>query len=155
MKRFLSIIALLFTVMCTALAKGEIVPQYDITGAGSGTEGTILVKVYVYDKKVSDEDLKRVAVHGVVFRGCVGNNSGAQQPAMAKPQAETENAEFCKRFFAQDGDCQKFATIVSGSYDRVKTAKGYKTGAIVQVNKTALRKELEQAGIVRKLSSGF
>lgn len=130
-------------------------PQYDITGAGSGTEGTILVKVYVYGKNISDQDLKRAAVHGVVFRGCSGNESGARQPAMAPPTAEVDNATFCNEFFASDGQCQTFATIVAGSYDRVKTQKGYKCGAILQVNKTSLRKELEKAGVVRSLSSGF
>lgn len=155
MRRFLGLMTLLFAVCITVMAKGDKMPQYDITGAGSGTEGTILVKVYVYSKSVSDEDIKRAAVHGVVFRGCNGNASGARQPAMASPTAETDNAAFCEAFFATDGQCQSFATIVAGSYDRVKTQKGYKSGAIVQVNKTSLRKELEKAGVVRSLSSGF
>lgn len=155
MKRILSLTLLLFTMCIVVVAKGEKMPQYDITGAGSGTEGTILVKVYIYSKNVSDEDLKRVAVHGVVFRGCNGNESGARQPAMASPTAETDNATFCKEFFATGGQCLNFATIIAGSYDRVKTQKGYKSGAIVQVNKASLRKELEKAGVVRSLTSGF
>ena len=73
MKRILSLIILLLAFFVGAMAKGDKIPQYDITGAGSGTEGTILVKVYVYSKSVKDEDLKRAAVHGVVFRGCSGN----------------------------------------------------------------------------------
>lgn len=156
MKRFLTMMALLLAVVVGAMAKGDKMPQYDITGAGSGTEGTVLVKVYVYGKSVSDQDLKRAAVHGVVFRGCSsGNASGARQPAMAPPTAETDNAAFCEAFFATDGQCQSFATIVAGSYDRVKTQKGYKHGAILQIDKASLRKELEKAGVVRSLSSGF
>jgi len=138
------------------MAKSEKMPQYDIAGVGSGTEGTILVKVFVYAKNVSDEDLKRAAVHGVVFKGCSsGNSSGARQPAMASPSAEVDNAAFCEAFFAKDGLCQSYASIVAGSYDRVKIQKGYKYGAILQVDKTALRKELEKEGVVRSLSSGF
>ena len=72
MKKVLSLLILLLFCIMGAMAKGDKLPKYDITGAGSGKEGTILVKVYVYEKKVSDEDLKRVAVHGVVFRGCTG-----------------------------------------------------------------------------------
>lgn len=155
MKKILSLITMLLMVALGAMAKGDKMPQYDITGAGSGTEGTILVKVYVYSKKVTDQDLKRAAVHGVVFRGCSGNASGARQPAMASPTAETDYAAFCSEFFAIDGPCQNYATVVSGSYDRVKTPKGYKSGAILQVDKTSLRKELEKAGVVRSLSSGF
>ena len=145
---------LLFVVL-GVMAKSDKMPQYDITGAGSGTEGTVLVKVYVYSKSVSDNDLKRAAVHGIVFRGCSGNASGARQPAMASPTAETDNATFCKEFFAPDGQCVNYASIVEGSYDRVKTKKGYKSGAILQVDKASLRKELEKAGVVRSLSAGF
>ena len=155
MKRVLSLIILLLTLFIGAMAKSDKMPQYDITGAGSGSEGTILVKVYVYAKSVKDEDLKRAAVHGVVFRGCTGNQSGARQPAMAPATAEDEHEAFCEKFFAADGPCQKYASIVAGSYDRVKTQKGYKSGAILQIDKTSLRKELEKAGVVRSLSSGF
>ena len=156
MKKLFALMALLLCFVMGAAAKGgDDMPQYDITGAGSGTEGTILVKVYVYSKSVKDADLKRAAVHGVVFRGCSGNESGARQPAMAKANAEADNAAFCSRFFATDGECQNYASVVAGSYDRVKTKKGYKTGAILQVDKTSLRKTLEQAGVVRSLSSGF
>lgn len=155
MKRLLNLLVFFLAIGLSAMAKAPQMPQYDITGAGSGSEGTILVKVYVYGKKVSDEELKCAAVHGVVFRGCTGNASGARQPAMASPTAEADNATFCNAFFAEDGQCQNYASIVAGSYDRVKTKKGYKTGAILQVDKTALRKELEKAGVVRSLSSGF
>ena len=145
MKKIFNLLMMLLLISIGAIAKDIKVPQYDITGAGSGSEGTILVKVYVYAKKVTDADLKRAAVHGVVFRGCTGNSSGAYQPAMAAPTVETENAAFCEEFFATDGECQNYASIVAGSYDRVKTKKGYKSGAILQVNKTTLRKELEKA----------
>lgn len=155
MKRLFNVLFMLLFILTGAIAKVEKMPQYDITGAGSGTEGTILVKVYVYGSKVSDQDLKRAAVHGVVFRGCSGNQSGARQPAMAAPTAETDNAAFCQEFFAADGPCQNYATVIAGSYDRVKTQKGYKQGAILQVDKTSLRKELEKAGVVKSLSSGF
>ena len=153
MRRFFCLTAILFFAL-GAMA-GDKMPKYDITGAGSGTEGTVLVKVYVYSKSVKDDDLKRAAVHGIVLRGCSGNASGARQPAMASPTAESDNAAFFEEFFAKDGRCLNYASVIAGSYDRVKTQKGYKSGAILQVDKTALRKDLEQAGVVRSLSSGF
>lgn len=155
MRRVITMLLLLLVAGLGAMAKGEKMPKYDITGAGSGTEGTVLVKVYVYAKKATDQELKRAAVHGVVFRSFAGNASGARQPAMASPEAEADHAAFCENFFATDGPCQNYASVVAGSYDRVKTSKGYKTGAILQVDKTALRRELEKAGVVRALSSGF
>ncbi len=155
MKKVFSLL-LMFVIAIGAMAKDYKMPQYDITGAGSGNEGTLLVKVFVYAKKnVPDEELKRAAVHGVVFRGCTGNNSGATQPPMASPSAEAEHATYCEAFFAIDGQCQHYASIISGSYERVKTGKGYKYGAIIQINKNLLRKDLEKAGIVRSLGSGF
>lgn len=155
MKKKISFIIISLFITASAIAKGLKLPTYDITGAGSGNEGRVLVKVFVYEKSPSDADLKRCAVHGIVFRGCSGNNSGANQPAMASVEAQTDNATFCEEFFAQDGSCQTFASIIESSYERVKTAKGYKVGVIVEINKTALRKHLEKAGLVRSLSSGF
>lgn len=155
---YLTLLAVILVLSgATAYGKGNKPLQYDIEGAGSGVEGTCLVKVWVYTKngKVSDYDYKKAAVHGIVFRGCTGNQSGARQPAMAPATAETDNAAFCEALFAADGPCQNYATIVAGSYDRVKTQKGYKSGAILQIDKTSLRKDLEKAGVVRTLSSGF
>lgn len=154
MKRLLSLL-IAFLIFYSPLFGQESVPQYDIEGAGSATEGYVLVKVFVYKKRVSDQDLKRAAVHGVVFRGCSVSKGGATQPAMAPVSAEHSNKAFCKSFFADDGECQGYATIVEGSYERIKTKKGYKCGATLQVNKAALRKDLEQAGVVRSLTSGF
>ena len=155
MERILSVLLLVILSVLTVSAKGDKLPQYDLTGAGSGNEGMILLKVYVYAKSASDEDLKRCAVHGIVFRGCTGNNSGARQPAMTSPDNEASHQSYCDAFFASDGECQNYASVIAGSYERVNTQKGYKCGAIVQVNKKALRKTLEKAGVVRSLSSGF
>lgn len=154
MKR-LSIILLMCLVAVSAVMAKSKFPDYDITGAGSGNEGRVLVKVYVYGKSASDAELKMCAAHGIVFRGCTGNMSGANQPAMASPTVMTDMATFCEEFFSTSGQVQAYASIVAGSYDRVKTSKGYKCGAIVEVNKTALRQALEQAGVVRKLGAGF
>lgn len=155
MKRLVYFVCALLLMVMSAFAKNDKMPQYDIVGAGSGSEGTVLVKVFVYAKKVTDNDLKRAAVHGVIFRGCSGNNSGASQPAMASPSVETDKASFFNAFFTEDGQCLNYASVVSGSYERIKTSKGYKVGAIIQVNKTTLRKDLEKAGTIRSLSSGF
>ena len=156
MKRITSLIAFSFFVLFSLMAKSNKVLPYDIVGAGSAKEGMALVKVYVYGKKISDEDLKIAAVHGVVFKGYAGGNtSGARQPAMAAAHLESENKEFCDSFFDKNGECQTYATIINGSYDCVKTMKGYKYGAILQIDKVSLRKTLERAGVVRGLSSGF
>jgi GTP-sensing pleiotropic transcriptional regulator CodY len=39
--------------------------------------------------------------------------------------------------------------------DRMKIGKEYKVGVIVSVNVSALRKDLEAAGIIKSLGAGF
>lgn len=150
------IIALIAVVTVTAKDKKKSVEpfSYEITGAGSGTEGTCLVKVYVYGSS-SDAAIKKAAVHGVVFRGFSGTMGGASQPAMAPLSAEELHREFFNEFMDEKGGCQNFASIVPASYERVKTEKGTKVGAVVQVQRTALRHELEKQGVIKSLSSGF
>lgn len=75
------------------------------------------------------------------------------QPWHHRPQRQTMPLSL--RSFSPRTDSAWYASVVGGSYDRVKTQKGYKCGAILQVDKTALRKDLEKAGVVRSLSSGF
>lgn len=148
--------ALLAVVNVSAKDKLKIVDpsKYEISGAGSGTEGTCLVRVYVYGSS-SDAAIKVAAVHGVIFRGFSGTTSGASQPAMAPPSVEETHSEFFKSFLNEKGGCQNFASIVPGSYERVKTAKSYKVGAVVHVMRSSLRHELEQQGVIKSLSSGF
>lgn len=147
--------ALLVLVPAVAFADGD-EPRYDIQSAGSGTYGTTLVKVYVYSKKgkVSDNELKRAAVHGVLFRGVEGRPS--QPPLAGSAAAEKEKADYFNAFFGEEGMYLNYASVLSESYERIKMKKGgYKIGAVVQVSKNKLRQELERAGAIRGLSSGF
>ena len=148
--------ALIAVVNVSAKDKLKVVDpsDYEISGAGSGTEGTCLVRVYVYGN-ASDASIKRAAVHGVIFRGFSGTSSGAVQPAMASETLEETFHDFFKSFLDENGACQNYASIVPASYERIKTQKGTKVGAVVQVMRAALRTELEKQGIIKSLSSGF
>lgn len=151
-----SILAVLLLVPAAVIAKNDKPLQYDIEAAGSGVQGTYLVRVWVYSKsgKVSDEDIKKAAVHGVIFRGFKGGEgSPSQRPIATSTTLEEEKAEYFEAFFGSA--YLQYANIVSGSLQRVKTTKAYKIGAVVQVDKDSLRRELEQAGIVKGLSNGF
>ncbi len=133
--------------------------KYDIASAGSGVQGTYLVKVWVYSKtgKVTDEQLKYAAVHGCIFRGFSGGQGMPSQRAIAtSPTVEQDHADYFKAFFEDENTYLQYASVVGASYERVKLQKkGYKVGAVVQVNKDQLRRDLEKAGIVKGLSSGF
>jgi hypothetical protein len=134
--------------------------KYDIEAAGNGTEGTYLVKVWVYASKadkVNSEALKKCAVHGIVFRGFAGKDGVPSQKPMAQsPALEQEKADFFQAFFENDKTFLRYAGLIEGSTESVKVGKKeYKVGAILSVSKDMLRKDLEEAGIVRGLSSGF
>ena len=61
---------------------------YEMTCLGVGSEGSNLLKVYSYGKNYDKavKQAKHDAVHGILFKGIVGSNGCANQPAMVKPQ---------------------------------------------------------------------
>lgn len=154
------LIALLcFLLPFSAEAKKEKPLKYDIECAGTGGEGTYLVKVTVYASgrnQVTDDMLRKGAVHGVIFRGFKGQEGCISQKALAKsPTVEQEKADFFSTFFEANGQYMTYALMVKGSIETVKVAKEYATSAIVSVSKDLLRQDLEKAGIIRGLSSAF
>ena len=136
--------------------------RYEIQCAGVGQDGTYLVKVWSYSKRgeVAIEQAKKNAVHGVIFKGFLGLEGCSSQKAIATdPNIETEKKEFFETFFEDGGKYMKYVTVSSDGLisadDRKKVGKEYKIGVVVSVMKDALRKELEVAGVIRSLSSGF
>ena len=77
--------------------------RYEIECAGNGTQGTYLIKVWSYSKKVNTaiEQAKKNAVHGVIFKGFAGKNGCvAQRPLFKGPGGEFEHQDYFKNFFA-------------------------------------------------------
>ncbi|MDR1542806.1 MAG: hypothetical protein LBS50_00050 [Prevotellaceae bacterium] len=160
MKKFLILAIMMVFIAGTTSAKKPKQEniRYDIECAGNGSQGTYLVKVWVYTKssKLTSEVLKKYAVHGVIFKGYAGKTNCAQQKPLAQsPVLESERADFFNAFFNIDKAYSKYATEVQGSTERIKVGKEYKYGAVVSVSKDLLRKDLEAAGIIRGLSGGF
>jgi hypothetical protein len=138
--------------------------RYEVQCEGVGNEGTKLIKVFSYSKKpdVAIEQAKKNAVHAMIFQGFNGNSGvgcPTQKPLTNNPGLEQEKKEFFDSFFADGGKYMKFVSVSGdGSIaveDRMKVGKEYKVGVIVSVMYDLLRKDLEAAGIVRSLSSGF
>lgn len=162
MKRKILYLLMLFATVVlseklSAASKNEGL-KYDLVSAGVGAQGTYLCKVSVYSKKgnAKDADLKRAAVHGVIFKGVAGGNGVATQKPMSNPTVEYEKADFFKQFFADDGPYMAYANVEPGTITRTRTAqKEVCVSAIVVISKDELRKYLEKAGIVRGLSSMF
>ena len=108
------------------------------------------------DKKISDQALKRAAVHGVLFRGF--SNPAARQsqkPLAGGPANEAQHIDFYKEFFSEKGTAADYANLVPGSRSVKKVNKEYVVTATVTVNKETLAKYLQQMGVIRGLNSAF
>ncbi|MBO7456394.1 MAG: hypothetical protein J6T71_01055, partial [Paludibacteraceae bacterium] len=132
--------------------------RYEIECAGNAIQGTYLVKVWSYSKKasVAENQCRKNAVHGIIFKGYGGGQGCVSQRPMAnQPGIENQYKDYFNSFFAEGGEFQKYASIMEGTTEIVKVGKEYKVGVVVSVRKDDLRKALEAAGIIRGLNSGF
>ena len=92
----LLIIMLSSALVMSAMSKDEGF-NYEIEGAGTGTQGTYLVKITVItkDKKIADEKIASCAVHGVLFRGFSNKElRQSQRPLAGSAMAESQHADF-------------------------------------------------------------
>lgn len=157
--RAVLIMVLTLTISFVINAKdSDSMPQYEITGAGTGTQGVYLVYVSVVSKKnnPSDNLLKQAAVHGVLFRGFSNKEHRQMQKPLAGSAAnEAQHADFYKDFFSESGNAANYATIIDGSRKVVKSGKEYRITVTASVNKDALRSYLESMGILTGLNTGF
>lgn len=154
MKR--TVLSLIFIIVsscvCFCWAQDKDIIDYEISSAGVGTQGTYLLNVTVTTKKKDfDERLfSCAAVHGALFKGC-----GAKiRPIAGSPMAEQQHADFYNDFF-EKGLFKNYTNIVPNTKSQMKSGKFYKTTATVQVMKDMLRKDLENAKVIKSLTSGF
>ena len=136
--------------------------RYEIEVVQTGTQGTYLIKVWSYSKKpdVAIEQAKKNAVHGIIFKGFTGKATVPGQKALTdNVNLEVEKEEFFKPFFEDGGKYMKFVSMSNdgavAAEDRMKVGKEYKVGVVLSVNVSALRKDLEAAGIIKSLGAGF
>ena len=134
--------------------------RYEIECVGIGKPGTKVVRVWSYSKKatIAQTQSKKNAVHGIIFQGYAAGGQGctSQKPLANNPALEQEKEDFFKDFFAEGGKYMKFVSMSGDNVPTVvKVVKEYKVGVVVVVMSDNLRKDLEAAGVVRGLSSGF
>lgn len=126
--------------------------NYEISCAGVGVQGTYLVEVTSYGKTVDAAlaQMKKDAVHGVLFRGFTGKCS--QKPLAGKPEVENNFKDYFKVFFSDKGDYGKYV-VESNEVAPMptKVGKQYKVTKILSVKKDLLRRDLEKAGIIKPL----
>ncbi|MCC8037874.1 MAG: hypothetical protein LIP02_07060 [Bacteroidales bacterium] len=141
----------------TAAAKPDVQSMaYEIVSDGQSEQGWCMVKVTVVtDSKKDAQEMATVeaaAVHGVLFKGFAGTSvqGSTGEPALLSPTVEAEHADYFKAFFKND-DWRSYVSAVSPSVTVAKRGKKWAGTATVKVNKKALRKTLEGAGIMRSL----
>ena len=137
--------------------------KYEIEGIGTGVQGSYQVKIWSIGsfQEAIIEQAKKNAVHAIIFKGFPDNNRvKGQKPLATNPNLEQEQLAFFDEFFLNGGKYLKFVSLLAnGSIlpeDRIKLGKfEYKIGVIVSVNSAELRKDLENAGIIKGLTTGF
>lgn len=167
MRKLLTLV-LAAAIVCplTAFAKKNdegLAPEYQLEGAGVTSQNAQQVVITIITKKkdkVTEDDLERAAVHGVLFRDYDdATNSGfgsvaSHKSIMGSPTAEAEYVDFFEPFF-KNGDYRKYVQLVSNSRRVVKSGKEWKVSAVVRVNTSALRKDLKKQGMIKDLGSGW
>lgn len=136
--------------------------KYELEASGIATQGTYQVKVWSYtrDPEAVHELAMKNAVHGIIFKG-FGDKERikGQKPLSQSPNLEIEHAPYFAEFFKPGGKFLKFVSLVEQGAiapgDRIQVGKEFKIGIVVTVQVQALRKELESAGIIKSLTSGF
>lgn len=126
--------------------------HYEIACAGTGIQGTYLVEVTSYGKTVDAAlaQMKKDAVHGVLFRGLTGKCT--QKPLAGRAEVENEHKVFFDKFFGKSGDYAQYVVDDPNvAMVPVKIGKQYKVTKVVSVKKDMLRRDLEKAGIIKVL----
>lgn len=151
----------LLLMLCMALFAASTVcgqnAEYNIACAGQGKDGAYMVKVTtrVKDTKKGVEELKKCAVHGVIFRGFMGEAVGCtdQKPLVKDPNVAQEKADFFQTFFSTGGYA-RYVSLVDSSFASTKIKrKNYEVTALFLVDKESLLRYLEQEKIIEGFSN--
>ncbi len=133
--------------------------SYEVMVMEIGTDGTKLLKVWGYAKKkdIAKINAKKNAVAACLFKGAVGTRDKIVKPIVPNPRTADQHQAYFDEFFKTGGNYLQYVGITNDATgkDIVKMKKGYKVGVIVSVNYDALRKEMERAGVVKKLSEAI
>ena len=106
--------------------------NYEVVTLGVGADGTKIFKIYVTEKteRKAIPLAKKAAIEVCVFRGLPATSTVSATPALCSLSDEQKHAAFFEEFFAPGG-------------------------LEVQVLYNNLRNDLQDAGVIRSLSSGF
>ena len=133
--------------------------KYEIEMAEVGEPGTLVVKVWCYNKKpqISEDIAKMNAVKGVLFKGV--SDSGRMKGRKALVEDGYENHQDYFDDFFKEGKYAKYSRVALNNYveqnSLIKVGKLYKIGKIVVISFNDLRKQLETDKVIKGLDYGF
>jgi len=160
MKKLFLLMALVSIIISNALAKGGSDDvRYEIEMAEVGEPGTLVVKVWCYNKKpqISEDIAKMNAVKGVLFKGV--SDSGRMKGRKALVEDGYENHKDYFDDFFKEGKHAKYSRVALNNYveqnSLIKVGKLYKIGKIVVISYNELRKQLETDKVIKGLDYGF
>ena len=160
MKKWFMIMALICLIAPLGLAKDKVDDnRYEIEMAEVGEPGTLVVKVWCYNKKPQiSEDLAKInAIKGVLFKGV--SDSGRMKGRKALVEDGYENHKDYFDDFFNDGKYLNYTRVALNNYveqnSLIKVGKLYKIGKIVVISYNDLRKQLETDKIIKGLDYGF
>lgn len=158
-KTFLLVMMTLFVTSYISAKDKADDNRYEIEMAEVGEPGTLVVKVWSYNKKpqVADDVAKMNAIKGVLFKGV--SDSGRMKGRKALVEDGYENHKDYFDDFFGDGKYAKYARVAMNSYveqnSLIKVGKLYKVGKIVVISFNDLRNQLETDKIIKGLNYGF
>lgn len=160
MRKVLLTLVLLCMIAPICLAKEKADDnKYEIEMAEVGEPGTLVVKVWCYNKKpqISEDIAKMNAVKGVLFKGV--SDSGRMKGRKALVEDGYENHQDYFDDFFKEGKYAKYSRVALNNYveqnSLIKVGKLYKIGKIVVISYNDLRKQLETDKVIKGLDYGF
>lgn len=162
MKRlFVLIISILmFSVSLSAdkVDKDTMQWRYEVQDLGiqQSQQGKYVFKIWTYSKNPKKALMQagKNAVHAVIFKGF-----GVHPSLISDATAYHKNKAFFDEFFKDGGQYQMYIHFINNGAiapaDNIKLPNEYKIGVKCVVQKDALRKALEEAGIIEKANSIF
>ena len=159
MKRYLLFIFLSLAFVVSSAKDKSDLNKYEIEMAEVGEPGTLVVKVWCYNKKplISEDVAKMNAIKGVLFKGV--SDSGRMKGRKALVEDGYENHKDYFDDFFNDGKYLNYTRVALNNYveqnSLIKVGKLYKIGKIVVISYNDLRKQLETDKIIKGLDYGF
>ena len=160
MKKWFLFWVLISMIAPTCFAKDKVDDnRYEIEMAEVGEPGTLVVKVWCYNKKpqISEDIAKMNAIKGVLFKGV--SDSGRMKGRKALIEDGYENHKDYFDDFFNEGKYANYSRVALNNYveqnSLIKVGKLYKIGKIVVISYNDLRKQLETDKVIKGLNYGF